>query len=158
MASGEFPHSLGSTASSPVSLRRRIPTQIRSSDNAAYDTILAVSLPRSGTPAGYHNIRREQFYDGTPLHIAVQYYRAGVARMLISEGADVEKRAPDDLGYHVDSRCCTQGQHRYRHAALGCRGPAVQPVSPAAYCAAGGCSQGMSLPAFFVMCCLAGLN
>ncbi|KAF9634028.1 ankyrin [Lasiodiplodia theobromae] len=53
--------------------------------------------------SGHHNLERQHFSHGTPLHAAVYFDQVGAARLLISNGANIEARAPDAYGRPRDT-------------------------------------------------------
>ncbi|KAF4544632.1 Glycoside hydrolase family 18 [Lasiodiplodia theobromae] len=53
--------------------------------------------------SGHHNLERQHFSHGTPLHAAVYFNQVDAARLLISTGANIEARAPDAYGHPRDT-------------------------------------------------------
>lgn len=53
--------------------------------------------------SGQHNLERQHFSHGTPLHAAVYFDQVGAAQLLISKGANIEARAPDAYGQPCDT-------------------------------------------------------
>ncbi|KAK0650264.1 putative ankyrin repeat protein [Lasiodiplodia hormozganensis] len=53
--------------------------------------------------SGHHNLERQHFSHGTPLHAAVYFDQVGAARLLLSKGANIEARAPDAYGHPRDT-------------------------------------------------------
>lgn len=53
--------------------------------------------------SGQHNLERQHFSHGTPLHAAVYFNQVGATQLLISKGANIEARAPDAYGQPCDT-------------------------------------------------------